>query len=90
MNVMKLIEAEMTLMEGKEMVYASNYPADTVLECCEEAKKRLEDKIAEIKANPQNYVKEGDETNPAKTLGKRYQIEVKLVRLSDEYLLNLV
>lgn len=90
MNIMKLIEAEMALMEGKEMVFATNYPADTVLECCEKAKKQLEAKIAEIKANPQNYVKEGDETNPAKTLARRYQIEVKLVRNTDEYLLNLV
>jgi len=87
MNVMKLIEAEMTLMEGKEMVFASNYPADTVLECCEAAKKQLEEKIEEIKANPQEYVRDDD---PTKGLAKRYQIEVKLVRNTDKYLLNLV
>jgi hypothetical protein len=86
MDMMKLIEAEMTLMEGKEMVFASNHPADTILECCEAAKKQLEQKIEEIKANPQEYVREDD---PTKGLAKRYQIEVKAVRLNDDYLLNL-
>ena len=86
MNVMKLIEAEMALMEGKELVFASNYPADTVLECCEETQKRLSEFIDKIKSNPQDYIREDDPTN---TLAKRYQIEVKLVRVTDDYLKRL-
>ena len=86
MNIMKLIEAEMTIMEGKELVFASSCPANTVLECCEEAQKRLAELIDNIKTNPKEYVRDNDATDG---LAKRYNIEVKVVRLKDDYLKEL-
>lgn len=82
-DMMKLIQAEMTLMEGKDLVLGMNYPANSVLECCENAKAHLEETIQRIKENPQEWEREGD---IVEGLAKRYQIEVKVVRLTDNYL----
>lgn len=86
MNIMKIIEAEMTLMEGKELISSFSYPANIVLECLEEAHKRLGELIEEVKKNPQNWERADDATNG---IAKRYQIETKLVRLKDEYLKSI-
>jgi len=80
----KLIEAEMILMQGKELIMGTNYPGDDVLSVCEEAYKKLGEFIKEIKENPEDYKRKGDEYQ-LKDGMKRYQFETKIVRLNDEY-----
>ena len=88
MDIRKLMEAEMALMEGKDLVMASNYPGSDVLSVCEHAYKRLGDYIEKVKQNPEEYKKDGDDKLPIEGVS-RYQLEIKLVRLKDEYFQGL-
>lgn len=88
MDIQKLIEAEMTLMKGKDLVMASNFPGDDVLSVCEYAHKRLGEYIEKVKQNPEDFKQQDDDKLPRRTV-PRYQLEIKLVRLKDEYFKDL-
>ncbi len=88
MDVRKLMEAEMTLMEDKELIMGMNYPDNDIISVCEHVRKRLGEFIEQVKATPSDYIQEGDDKLPREG-ASRYQLEIKLVRLTDDYFKNM-
>ena len=80
----EIMKAEMTLMEGKRLIFGASYPGDSLIEMCEEGIKRLQEFIEDVKKNPEDFkVKEKKGDNP------RCQLRIELVEFLDSYFKDL-
>lgn len=72
----KLLQAQMTLMEGKELRFGSSIPGNDKLELCKKAIESIEGYMKNINEKPEDYLEED---------GAKFQIKVELVKLNKPY-----
>lgn len=77
----KMLQAKMTLLEGKELRFGLNYPGTDKREMVKEVIKRLEQYLKDMDERPEDY-EEKDE-NP------QFQLSVELFKVNDDPLSRL-
>lgn len=69
-------KAEMILMEGKELRFASNMPGEDKIELCEAGIEYLQRCVEDMKKHPENHTE--DE-------GSKFQLRIELCKLTKDY-----
>ena len=73
---MQRLQAQMILMEGKELRFGRNIPGDDKMELCKKAIESIEEYMKRLKEKPEDYVE--DE-------GSNFQISIELCKLNKDF-----